>query len=162
MAYKLDILNSLKIHPVFHVSILHLYQSPESIKHWPLHTPPPDPVTINDNDEFEVDKILDHRKHHNHQEYLVKWVGYLDYDASWYPATHLTPAPDCIADYWTLRWSLKGGGSDVMVLQTWPGGRGTVNMAQHMLTSDCSTVDAAQHVPAWDRGTADSTVVTHN
>ena len=64
-----------------------------------------------------------------------------------------------------------------MVLQSWSGGRGTVkvavaqlaaqhesacergtvDVAQLMLTSDHSTVDAAQHMPAWDRSTVSGT-----
>ena len=90
-------------------------------------------------------------------------MGYPDYDASWEPAAHLTHASDCIADYWTLRQSLEGGGSDVMVLQTWPGVSGTaglggtVNMAQHMLTCDCSTVGSTAHANTCTRSTADGT-----
>ena len=102
VVYKLDLPNTLKIHPVFHVSILHPYKSPDSIKHCPAPSLPPDPISINDTDEFEVDKILDHRTRHNRQEYLVKWVGYPDHDASWEPAAHLDHAQDCITDYLTL------------------------------------------------------------
>jgi len=101
VAYKLELPDTLKIHPIFHVSILCPYKSPESIKHRPSPTPPPDPVSINDADKFEVDRILNHHKCHNHQEYLVKWVGYPNYDASWEPAAHLEHAQDCIAQYWT-------------------------------------------------------------
>ena len=61
VAYKLDLPNTLKIHPVFHVSILHLYQPPDSIAHCLAHTTSPEPITINNSEEFEVDKILDHR-----------------------------------------------------------------------------------------------------
>src|SRR3954466_9780698 len=83
VTYKLELPSTLKIHPVFHVSVLRPYQPPDSIAHRPPHTPPPDPVTIDDNLEFEVERILDHRTRHNRQEYLVKWVGYPDHDASW-------------------------------------------------------------------------------
>ena len=146
VAYKLDIPQTLKIHPVFHVSILRPYSDPASITHRPPSIPPPNPISIQDREEFEVERILDHRKQHNHQEYLVKWVGYPDYDASWEPAAHLEHAQDCLTDYWTSRRSLEGGGSDVMVLQTQhsgggtAGGRGTVDAAQHMPTPDCGTV----------------------
>src|SRR5215204_4331798 len=134
VAYKLDLPDTLKIHPVFHVSVLRPYQSPDSVNHRPIPSPPPDPITINDADEFEVDKILDHRTRYNCQEYLVKWVGYPDHDASWEPAAHLDHAQDCISDYLTSSRSPDGGGSDVMVLQT----------AQHTRTQDRGTVDEAQ------------------
>src|SRR3954463_10036950 len=118
VAYKLELPSTLKIHPVFHVSVLRPYQPPDSIAHRPPHTPPPDPVTIDDDLEFEVDHILDHRTRHNRQEYLVKWVGYPDHDASWEPAAHLAHAQDCLDSYWTSRSKSPEGGSDVMVLQT--------------------------------------------
>jgi Chromo (CHRromatin Organisation MOdifier) domain len=117
VAYKLALPHTLQIHPVFHVSKLRPYQSPETIPHRPPPIPPPAPVTIDDTDEFEVEKILDHRTRHNCQEYLVKWVGYPDHDASWEPAAHLEHAQDCLAKYLTSGRSLEGGGSNVMVLQ---------------------------------------------
>ena len=51
-----------------------------------------------------------------------------------------------------------------MVLQTQQGGggtaggRGTVNMAQHMPACDCGTVSAAQHMLPHDHGTVEGTV----
>src|SRR3954463_7567752 len=144
VAYKLELPSTLKIHPVFHVSVLRPYQPPDSIAHRPPHTPPPDPVTIDDDLEFEVERILDHRTRYNHQEYLVKWVGYPDHDASWEPAAHLEHTQDCINNYLTSSRSPEGGGSNVMVLQARPegggtaSGGGTVDGAQHMLTCDRS------------------------
>jgi transposase InsO family protein len=99
VAYKLAIPDTLKIHPVFHVSILRPYTDPDSITHRSPSSPPPAPISIQDHDEFEVERILDHRKQHNHQEYLVKWVGYPDHDASWEPAAHLVHAQDCLDWY---------------------------------------------------------------
>jgi transposase InsO family protein len=154
VAYKLELPDTLKIHPVFHVSILRPYLSPDTVEHRPATLPPPEPITINDAEEFEVDKILDHRTRHNRQEYLVKWVGYPDHDASWEPAAHLDHAQDCIAEYLTSSRSPDGGGSDVMVLQARPGGGGTA--------SGGGTVDGAQHMLTCDRGTAEAQrVPTH-
>ena len=110
VAYKLDLPDNLKIHPVFHVSILRPYRPPSTIEHRNPPILPPEPVTIDDNIEYEVEQILDHRKRHNHQEYLVKWVGYPDHDASWEPAAHLTHAQECIDLYWTSRAKSREGG----------------------------------------------------
>ena len=78
---------------------------------------PPPPVTINDAVEYEVEHILNHHSRHHRTEYLVKWLGYPDHDASWEPETNLQNAQDSIAKYHASRTMLEGGGSDVMVLQ---------------------------------------------
>jgi hypothetical protein len=41
----------------------------------------------------------------NRIEYLVKWVGYPNYDASWEPLVNLSHAQESIA-----RYELRGGG----------------------------------------------------
>ena len=99
--YKLELPESLKIHPVFHVSTLRPYTDPASVEHQPPPSLPPDPISINDHEEFEVECILDHRTHRHQSEYLVKWLGYPDYDASWEPAAHLEHASDVVRDFWT-------------------------------------------------------------
>src|SRR5690349_23173932 len=85
VAYKLELPDSLHIHPVFHVSLLHLYHDPASFPDRTLPQPPPSPVTIDDIPEYAVEKILDHHTCCHHLEYVVKWEGYPDYDASWEP-----------------------------------------------------------------------------
>jgi hypothetical protein len=52
-AYKLQLPDSLKIHPVFHVSLLKPYLSGRA------KLPPP-PEVIYDEFEYEVESILDH------------------------------------------------------------------------------------------------------
>ena len=52
-------------------------------------------------DEFEVERVLDHRRVHHGcvwvDEYLVKWVGYGVFEATWEPSAPLAKAPTTLA-----------------------------------------------------------------
>jgi hypothetical protein len=111
VAYKLELPPSLNIHPVFHVSLLRAYTTPSSIPdRVPSRPPPPPAVTMDDHEEYEVETILDQRTRHRNIEYLVKWVGYPDHDASWEPVANLTNAADIIKDFEASRTMLARGG----------------------------------------------------
>lgn len=83
-AYELDLPTTMKVHPVFHVSLL----DPNSDDPQPgLIPPPPPPVEGEGEEEFEVEVILDSRLHRKRLQYLVKWQGY---DApTWEPVNNL-------------------------------------------------------------------------
>ena len=53
-------------------------------------------------DEFEVERVLDHRRVCRGRvwvdEYLVTWVGYGVFEATWEPSAHLFNAPTALAD----------------------------------------------------------------
>src|SRR3954453_2807375 len=111
VAYKLELPTSLSIHPVFHVSLLHPYTAPSTVPdHVPSGPPPPPAVTVDDHDEYEVERILDSHHRRNTLQYLVKWVGYPNHDASWEPLSNLTNASDLIADFEASRTMLPPGG----------------------------------------------------
>ena len=114
MAYKLDIPDTLRIHPVFHVSLLRPYRDPTSIPNHDTPPPPPPAITVNDHQEYEVDYILNHRLHRRQMQYLVKWVGYPEHDASWEPEANLANATEILLQYKSSRTMPEGGGSDVM------------------------------------------------
>ena len=96
MAFKLDLPPRMKIHPVFHASLL----DPHHANTIPGRTQPPPPaVTVEDTLEYEVKEVLDSRVRNNKLEYLVDWVGYDPHERSWEPAAYLDHAPEEIARY---------------------------------------------------------------
>jgi hypothetical protein len=98
MAYKLDLPGTIRIHPVFHVSLLKEYKAtPEKYKNRTVQ--PSAPVLIDDHIEYEVEKILDKRNFRKRTEYLVKWAGYPEYDATWEPLRNLANAQEVIHEY---------------------------------------------------------------
>uniref|UniRef100_A0A2D4LY82 Gypsy retrotransposon integrase-like protein 1 n=3 Tax=Micrurus spixii TaxID=129469 RepID=A0A2D4LY82_9SAUR len=66
-----------RIHPVFHINLLK-----ECIARDTSQTPIPN-VPQN---HMEIDKILNARKYRNHMQYLVRWKGYPEAEASWVKA----------------------------------------------------------------------------
>lgn len=70
-AYKLDLPHTMRIHPVFHVSLL------EPVVSDPLpgqKNPPPPPIMVDGEMEFVVEEILD-SKPRGTKPFLVKWLG---------------------------------------------------------------------------------------
>jgi len=96
-AYKLDQPATVKIHPVFHISLL---KPTASTKPIPGHQqPPPPPVIIQEKQEWEVEKILDSRCHRNQIQYRVKWTSFYDPDRTWYPSRNFKKSPDLILQF---------------------------------------------------------------
>jgi len=110
VAYKLNLPETMKTHPVFHVSLLKPYQhSPDEFAR---PTPPPPVIVESDTgrEEYEVETILDKRIIRKKTQYLVKWVGYPLHDATWEPVQNLSNAPERIKEFELTRTSnLKEG-----------------------------------------------------
>ena len=93
-AYQLDLPLSFHcIHPVINVSQLKCYNG--------TILPPPDPVVINDLDEYEVTQILEHRRvgHQQWLEFLVSFVGYDQGANEWLPEANLEHASELLTAY---------------------------------------------------------------
>jgi hypothetical protein len=74
-AYRLELAEGMRVHPVFHVSLL----DPAADDPYPgQRQDPPPPVEIDGEQEWFVDEILDSRLYGRHRklQYLVKWTGY--------------------------------------------------------------------------------------
>ena len=93
-AYKLDLPVDLRIHPVFHISLLKKYTTSDEF----LRPILPLPVIIQNSDEveYEVEIILDKKLLRKKPYYLVKWKGYPLHDATWEPVTNLSNAIDLV------------------------------------------------------------------
>jgi hypothetical protein len=101
--YELDLPESIRAHPVINLEYLKDYhESPERFSSRVI--PPPEPIvsTADDEPEYEIEEIKDHR--YNRQsgelEYLVSWLGYPPWEDSWQPAENLEGAQDAVDDYW--------------------------------------------------------------
>lgn len=67
--YELELPAQMKIHPVFHVMLLHLHK--ESDLEGRYQEPPP-PVEVEGEEEYEIEEILDSRIWQRQLQYLVK------------------------------------------------------------------------------------------
>jgi RNase H-like domain found in reverse transcriptase/Reverse transcriptase (RNA-dependent DNA polymerase)/Integrase zinc binding domain/Retroviral aspartyl protease len=94
-SFHLELPQSLsQLHPVFHVSLLEPYKAntiPGRKK------PPPPPVEIEGQEEFEVEGIEYSRFKNNKLQYLVKFAGYEE--PEWQSAKNLENAPEMVATY---------------------------------------------------------------
>src|SRR5680860_201186 len=50
-------------------------------------------------DEFEIERIISKRTRNNQTQYLVKWVGYTEADATWLSMDELSNAPEAVTEY---------------------------------------------------------------
>lgn len=94
LAYELELPPSWKIFNVFHVSLLEPYTQREG-----NDEPPPPPELIDDEFEYTVESIIDHRERTNGRQYLVRWAGYTAADDTWEPPSYLKRAQGAIEDY---------------------------------------------------------------
>jgi hypothetical protein len=95
--YRLTLPDSMqKVHPVFHVSVL-CKNTPDSIEG--QYHPPPDPIEVEGQEEWEVDNILDCRRKVRGVKYLVSWKGFGKENDMWEPARNLNNCKELVAKF---------------------------------------------------------------
>ena len=93
-AYKLDLPPSMIIYNTFHVSLLEPYEDNKFSSQ--IQEPPP-PIQIAGEDEYELDEIINSRRHCNKLQYRTKWTGYPpEHDKVWYGASNFEHVRDAI------------------------------------------------------------------
>jgi transposase InsO family protein len=92
VTYTLELPPDAKIHPRFHVNLLE----------------PADPETplqrtfryeTEEDNVFQVERIIAHRGNNHQKEFLVKWLGYDETENTWEPETNLTNCQQLLAQY---------------------------------------------------------------
>jgi hypothetical protein len=96
LAYRLELPSQMRVHPVFHVSLLEPYV--ESRIRGRKQEPPP-PVEVEGELEYEVNRVLDSRVVRGRLRYLVDWIGYGPESRTWEPAEYITNTADAISRY---------------------------------------------------------------
>ena len=66
-----------------------------------LELPPPDPVTVEGEEEYEVDHIRDSKLFSHTLKYLVCWKGYGEGEVTWEPEQNLKHAPAKLVEFHT-------------------------------------------------------------
>ena len=92
--YRLEIPPQFKIHPVIHVDRLSPWHD-QGVD----QPPPPEPIEVDGQLEYELEAILDSRMFRRQLQYYCKWKGYSEKHNSWQTAADLANAQDLVAEF---------------------------------------------------------------
>ena len=94
--YRLDLSFFMKIHPIFHISLLESYKAsiiPERTRE------PSSSIVIDNEEEWEIEEILDSELCHRKLWYKIRWAGYSLARDSWQSASDLINCPDLVKQF---------------------------------------------------------------
>jgi len=96
---KLELPAQMRIHPVFHNSLLKPYK--ETTAHGPNFARPPPEIVGGEEGHYEIERILTSCPTRNRKstQYLVKWKGYPNSENSWLPAKELQSARELLKQF---------------------------------------------------------------
>ena len=94
-AVELDLPTTVKIHPVVNVSRIRKYTS--QVEGQKMKTP--QPVVIEGEEEWEVERILNKRKIRGKDKFLVRWKGFTVEGDTWESRENLKNAKDALREF---------------------------------------------------------------
>jgi hypothetical protein len=128
VAFELDLPAPMRIHPVFHSSLLRKYKPRQVVEGAEPPAPPPLPLILSDDTGFRVEMILGDRDkeisvrtnahgvaHRRIQkEFLVKWEGYAIEHNQWIPEVELEAFRPAINEYLAIKARVTAGQPPVL------------------------------------------------
>ncbi|CAI5460826.1 unnamed protein product [Closterium sp. Yama58-4] len=99
VTFRLRLPDTWKLHNAFHVQLLKPYKDPNQ-QFQGRQLPPPPPVLVQDEPEYEIERVLTHRRRGGKTlEFLMRWKGYDPIEESWLPEADMGNARRALKDY---------------------------------------------------------------
>ncbi|CAI7867308.1 unnamed protein product [Closterium sp. NIES-53] len=99
VTFRLRLPDTWQLHNAFHVQLLKPYKDPNQ-QFQGRQLPPPPPVLIQDEPEYEVERVLTHRRRGGKTlEFLLRWKGYDPTEDSWVAEADMGNARRALQDY---------------------------------------------------------------
>ncbi|CAI5483057.1 unnamed protein product [Closterium sp. Yama58-4] len=99
VTFRLRLPDTWKLHNAFHVQLLKPYKDPNQ-QFQGRQLPPPPPVLVQDEPEYEIERVLTHRRRGGKTlEFLIRWKGYDPTEDSWVAEADMGNARRALKDY---------------------------------------------------------------
>ncbi|CAI7929327.1 unnamed protein product, partial [Closterium sp. NIES-54] len=99
VTFRLRLPDTWKLHNAFHVQLMKPYKDPNQ-QFQGRQLPPPPPVLIQDEPEYEIERVLTHRRRSGKAlEFLIRWKGYDPTEDSWVAEADMGNARRALQDY---------------------------------------------------------------